>query len=123
MIKIREGDPVSAYALVGLNNTDELIFTKRNTPTETIVELICDEFGITREQLFRLTRVPRIVWARMACVFLLRKYTKMSLPEIAKIFKYKHHASVLHAMRWSENSSETDPYIRASIRRIELKII
>lgn len=51
-------------------------------------------FGVTREELCDIGRNPRVVMARCVVWTLLRKYTLMSLPEVARYTGRPNHSTV-----------------------------
>ncbi|HZT16683.1 MAG TPA: chromosomal replication initiator protein DnaA [Gaiellaceae bacterium] len=64
---------------------------------ERIQELICDRFGVTREELTGERRSQNIVYPRQVAMYLSRELTDSSLPKIGKEFGGRDHTTVIHA--------------------------
>jgi chromosomal replication initiator protein len=64
---------------------------------ERIQELICDRFGVTREELTSERRSQNIVYPRQVAMYLSRELTDSSLPKIGKEFGGRDHTTVIHA--------------------------
>jgi len=70
-----------------------------------IIRLVEDEFGLKVTE--RTRRYPTIK-ARFACIHLIRKYSKLSLPQICKYMPVDDHTSILNALRRSEEMMKED---------------
>jgi chromosomal replication initiator protein len=79
------------------------------TPTvERIQEVICERFGITRDELIAGGRAKRYLWPRQVAMYLSRELTGESLPEIARSFGGRDHTTVLAAWRRTGERISTD---------------
>ncbi|MGO0575815.1 chromosomal replication initiator protein DnaA [Ornithinimicrobium panacihumi] len=65
----------------------------------TIINVVADYFGITREELCGTSRSRSLVNARQAAMYLCRELTEMSLPQIGEAFGGRDHTTVMHAER------------------------
>ncbi len=74
--------------------------------------------GIKVEDLTGKSRLTKINNARQVCMYVLKKYTNLTLTEISKEYN-RHHATVIHAFKVIENELTYDKELRAFI--IELK--
>lgn len=74
---------------------------------DAIVLAVCDKCGLTKEALLAQDRSASITRARILAMFVARKCTTQSLPEIAQAFK-RTHASVISAVKRHQALMETD---------------
>lgn len=63
-----------------------------------IIEQVCEETGIPEKKLLSKKRTRHLVEARCLCMWMIRKQTKLSLPEIGELFN-RDHTTVLHNLR------------------------
>jgi chromosomal replication initiator protein len=64
-----------------------------------IEELAADYFGTTADDLRSASRDRTVTQARAFAMYLLRKHTRMSFPEIGRLMGNKRHSTVLMAVR------------------------
>ena len=85
-------------------------------PVSKIIELVKQEFDID----FTLRkRKKEIVTARYSCAYLLKRFTKLSLNEIAEYIGVRDHTTVLHGIKSAKNWMETDRSYNLTIKRLE----
>lgn len=79
---------------------------------EYILKSVCDFFDIERVNLIGKGRLRGKIIKRKISAYLLRKYTNLTLQQIAYLLNYKNHATVLYHLRDVENmlSSNYDGY-------------
>ncbi|MGC8740603.1 MAG: chromosomal replication initiator protein DnaA [Candidatus Sumerlaeaceae bacterium] len=82
---------------------------------EQIIQVVCQNFGIGREDLLGQNRKKRLATPRHVAMFLVRKFTKLSYPEIGEVFGGRDHTSVLHAFRRISEQIEKDENMRSLI--------
>ncbi|MFQ5806960.1 MAG: chromosomal replication initiator protein DnaA, partial [Phycisphaerae bacterium] len=63
---------------------DHIVRTNRTPNADDIVRLVGNRFGVTREQIFSKSRDRTISLTRAVAMFLVRKHTLMSYPEIGR---------------------------------------
>lgn len=61
-----------------------------------IIELVCEKTGLTRRELMAKDRSRRVVEARQICMYMIRKYTNMTLTAIGRAFN-RDHTTIIHA--------------------------
>jgi len=88
-----------------------------------VVDVVCDYFGTTPEQLSVKNRKQEIVQSRQIAMYFSKKYTKASLSVIGKQCGNKDHATVWHAVNTINDRIETDKQFRAMMNDIEKKIL
>lgn len=89
------------------------------------IELIQREaarfFKVTVDDLRQDRRTKQLAHARQVAMFLCRKHTKSSFPEIAARFS-KDHSTVISAVRKIEGARATDHAVRRELEEIESKL-
>jgi len=75
---------------------------------DTIQENVADYFGLRAGDLRAKSNARRITQPRQIAMFLCKKLTNHSLPEIGRAFGGKHHSTVIHSVRKVERDCEKD---------------
>ncbi len=86
---------------------------------ERIQKVVCDHFGIRLMDLKSKKRSRGIVLPRQVAMYLSRKLTHLSLPELGEAFGGKDHTSVLHSVRKVEKLLENDEQMRELVEKLE----
>lgn len=68
-------------------------------PAETIIAVVGEYFGVSRDEMVSKTRTRHITHARQIAQYLCRELTTMSLPKLGEIFGGRDHTTVLHSER------------------------
>jgi hypothetical protein len=76
---------------------------------ETIQRAVCDHFGVSLVDLLSSRRTRAVVLPRQVAVWLSRRLTPHSMPEIGHHFADREHTTVLHAARRIDELRRTDP--------------
>jgi chromosomal replication initiator protein len=100
--------------LVGTNEE------KQNIPS--ILNAVCQYFGITAEQLQSASRKREIVQARQVAMYFASKLTEETLTTIGTTIGKRNHATVLHACKTVSDLIDTDKHFRHSIEELEQKL-
>lgn len=85
---------------------------------QNIQRVVASHFDITTSQMLAISRRRNIVLPRQISMYLSRKLTKASLPEIGDAFNGKDHTTVLHALKKIEALIHNDPSIQTRIDSI-----
>ena len=64
-----------------------------------VIKLICEEFGITLDDLYSQSRFEEIQLVRNVCYFILHWHLKISSPKTSAILKKKTHAVVFNGCK------------------------
>jgi chromosomal replication initiator protein len=67
--------------------------------SEEIERVVVTHFGVTRDALHSSSRDRTVTQARSVAMYLLRKHTRMSFPEIGRLLGNKQHSTVIMAVR------------------------
>lgn len=86
---------------------------------ETIQKVVASFFNIKVSDLKSQRKLKLVAQPRQICMYLARKLTNCSYPEIGSKFGGKDHSTVIHAVRKIEKRLEEDPKLRNTIATIE----
>ena len=88
-----------------------------------IVHVSCSYFGFSMEEVFTKSRKSEKVKVRQIIMYLMSKYTNMTLLSIADYFKHHgsigNHATVIHSKTTVENLMEVDKDYKSHVIDIE----
>jgi chromosomal replication initiator protein len=105
---------------------DALAKLLANTPTgltiETIQREVAAYFDVKLHDLKGPKRHRAIAHPRMVAMFLARKLTNMSYPEIGSRFGGKDHSTVISAVRKIERLTTEDPTVRSVVGTLESRL-
>ena len=79
-------------------------------------------FEITKTDIESARRSRSVAYPRQIAMYLCRKLTTRSLPQIGRFFGNRDHTTVLYAVRKLEDLIATDPSLRQDIERVERAI-
>ena len=91
--------------------------TMKKLNIEEIQALVAKKYSITMEQLLSPERTQSVVTPRQLAMYIARKFTTKSLPEIAKKFE-KTHATIIHGVRNIEKRLDVEADLKASLAEI-----
>ena len=81
--------------------------TAARTPEAVDIErTVANYFGLTREAIHSKARDRTVSLARGVAMYLVRKHTRLSFPEIGRLMGNKNHSTVLMAVRRIEQTLE-----------------
>ena len=93
--------------------------TVKEVSVEYIINIVCEYFKISPEQLALKTRKRQVVQARQIAMYLAKKYSNASLASIGQQCGKKDHATVHHACKTIANQLETDKQFKVMFADIE----
>jgi len=82
---------------------------------DKIQKVVCKHFGLTISELKSSKRSKNITLPRQIGMYLARKLTNLSLPEIGKQFGGKDHTTVLHSCNKISELMNKDPHLSATV--------
>lgn len=100
-------DPIT-LELAQTTLNDHIVHTSQTPNADSIVRLAGNRFGVTREQILSKSRDRTISLARAVAMYLVRKHTLMSFPEIGRAMGNKNHSTVLMATQRIEKLLRED---------------
>ncbi|RME83770.1 MAG: chromosomal replication initiator protein DnaA, partial [Zetaproteobacteria bacterium] len=89
---------------------------------EEIQREVASFFGIPEKEMLSKKRSKNIAFPRQLAMYLAKRLTRYSLPEIGRRFGGRDHTTVLHAVRKIEKAREEDPALDATIERLIAKL-
>jgi len=92
-----------------------------NVTVEKIFTSVYKKYGIPKDELTGKKRSKEIANARHVTIYLIRKITEMSFPNIGKIFE-KDHTTILASYEKIEKRLFSDPMFQVEIMEIEKEI-
>jgi chromosomal replication initiator protein len=87
---------------------DHITRTRRTPDADDVVRVVGSRFGVSREQICSKSRDRTLSLARAATMFLVRKHTPLSFPEIGRALGNKNHSTVLMATQRVERLLQQD---------------
>lgn len=91
--------------------------------SERVIEVVCKELSLTKEEVISHNRERRIVDARKMIAYVLRNHFDFTLTEISKLFNHKDHSVVFRYLIVTEDLIFTNKIFRDNILEIERKIL
>lgn len=83
-----------------------------------IQRVVARHHSLSVSQLISRSNSPRIVVPRQIAMYLCKKLTKGSLPQIGRAFGNRHHTTVLHAVRKISRLINDDPLLHSTINKL-----
>lgn len=90
-----------------------------NLSIESINKCVCQYFKISLAELNSKSRERKYSEPRQIAMYLTRKYTKKTLPEIAMAFGGKDHSTVIHAIKKIEKEIHSSPALKKYVEDIQ----
>ena len=92
-----------------LSQVGEMVIVQPiETNPEYILKIVCDFFKTEKMDLLAHSRLKGTIIKRKIAVYLLRKYTDLTLQQIAYLLNYRNHATVLYHLREMDNMLSND---------------
>lgn len=89
----------------------------RNLTIEEIQQSVAKKYSVSITQILSSERTQSLVTPRQMAMYISRKYTTKSLPEIAQAFE-KTHATILHGVRNIEKRLDVEPELKSELNEI-----
>jgi chromosomal replication initiator protein len=89
---------------------------------EDIMATVANFYNVKVSDLKGSRRLKQLVRPRHVAMYLVRKFTNHSFPEIGRIFGNRDHATVQHAVKKIRSQSKQDVDIRSAVQTLERNI-
>ena len=99
--------------------SDSRYTTGQRLTVDRIQKAVCDEFHITLTDMTSKRRARVIARPRQVAMYLSKKLTKRSLPDIGRRFGGRDHTTVMHAVKRVDTLRSEDPSLNAQIELVE----
>ena len=109
-------------SLVKTTLQDIVMRKEKMLTAENIQKTVARHFGISVDELKSSKRNKEILIPREVAMYLTRKITKNSLPEIKAKFGVKSHATIINACKKIESELKKSSQLREKIKEIEKEI-
>lgn len=83
-----------------------------------IVKAVCEEYGVSVDDLKSKRRFRNLLYPRHTVFYLLDKYSKSSLKEIGQIFN-RDHTTVVNGRDIMQDLIDTEKQMRERVERLE----
>jgi len=95
---------------------------KKHIDVKHIQNVICDYFGIKKEQLLSKTRKREITLPRQLAMYFSKEYTNYSFTKIGEEMGGKDHATVMYACQTISGVAEVDKEVKRLVKEIKQRI-
>lgn len=102
--------------------SDSRYTTGQRLTVDKIQRATADEFTITLDDMTSARRSRNIARPRQVAMYLCKKLTKRSLPDIGRRFGGRDHTTVMHAVKRIDSLRADDPVFNARIEAVELAL-
>lgn len=90
-----------------------------NIITITMIQrVVADHYKVTMEDLRARSNIRQVLIPRQVAMYLCKKLTKKSYPEIARHFGGKHHTTVIHSVEKIDHLMGSDPNIESTVKKL-----
>ncbi len=126
-VRVLEGALIRLFAFGSLVNreitlevaqeclADVLRASERKVTVDEIMRQVCDHYNLRIADLLGPKRTRTIARPRQVAMYLAKKMTQRSLPEIGRRFGGRDHTTVIHAVRKITELQETDTRIAEDV--------
>lgn len=118
--KRKKDKTVSYMSLPGLLAETKLPPVRRQHP-DYIEAYVTANLNVPINKIKGKTRTREIAFCRQVVMFLIRRYTQLSLKDVGSRYN-RDHTTVMHSVRLVGNLMESDPIIRSQVRHLETHI-
>lgn len=108
---------ISAYAIPGVRVEN---YSHMNEITNSVFEWTCNDYKISRKELFTKGRYRRLCEPRQVIMYILAVHHIGSLKDIGGLFK-RDHTTVIHARDKISGFMGIYPAMKERVKHIELK--
>ncbi len=120
-MKDRESIDV-VFAKKTLEDFNILSWDEVSITVEEVIKTVADHFKISTKDMLSRKKTRKIVFPRQIAMFLSRKITEESFPEIGEKFGGKDHATVMYAVSKIEKEIDLDKKTAATVETLKERI-
>ncbi|WP_051279966.1 chromosomal replication initiator protein DnaA [Hellea balneolensis] len=99
--------------------SDSRYTTGQRLTVDRIQKAVCEEFRVTLTDMTSKRRARIIARPRQVAMYLSKKLTKRSLPDIGRRFGGRDHTTVMHAVKRIDALRAEDPALNAQVEAVE----
>lgn len=97
---------------------DILVEQNKEVSIEAIQKYVANHFNVKTADLKSAKRLKTLVLPRQVAMYISRKLTSASFPEIGNKFGGKDHSTIIHAIKKIEQKMEEDIQLKTTIERL-----
>jgi len=97
---------------------DILVEQNKEVTVEAIQKLVANHFHIKTSEIKSSKRLKNLVLPRQISMYISRKLTSSSFPEIGSKFGGKDHSTIIHAIKKIEKKMEEDIQLKTTIEKL-----
>ncbi len=97
---------------------DIIVENSKEITIEKIQKLVAENFQIRVNELKSPKRLKNLVLPRQIAMYICRKMTDLSYPEIGTKFGGKDHSTIIHAIKKIEKKMEEDLYTKSLVEKL-----
>ena len=101
---------------------DIIVENSREITIEKIQKTVSEHFQIKTSELKSSKRLKNLVFPRQIAMYICRKMTDLSYPEIGVKFGGKDHSTIIHAIKKIEKKIDEDMHTRMMIEKLMEKL-
>ena len=94
----------------------------QSVSADDIMATVANFYNVKVSDLKGSRRLKQLVRPRHVAMYLIRKFTDHSFPEIGRMFGNRDHATVQHAVKKIKAQSKQDVDIRSAVQTLERNI-
>jgi chromosomal replication initiator protein len=94
-------------------------FAQFHYDPEEIMKAVARHYQVSLADLKSDRKNRQLALPRQLAMYLCRKYSHLSLPDIGSLFGGKNHTTVLHAIRKISKTTATDAMLKDSMSKLE----
>ena len=102
---------------------DFVNYNTKSLNVETIQNVVASYFNLNIQEMLSARRSRSLARPRQIAMYLSKKYTTNSLPDIGRKFSNRDHTTVIHAVKKIDQLLKKDNEIRQDISEIKKKIL
>ena len=107
-----------------ISSHNKLLYVGKDKPEgftsiNTIKKVVCDYYGINKNQLNSKIRTKNIAIPRQIAMYLVRKFLDMPYKDIGNSFGKRDHSTVINACERVEENIKKDPAYAMAINALE----
>lgn len=99
--------------------SDSRYTTGQRLTVDRIQKAVCEEFRVTLTDMTSKRRARVIARPRQVAMYLSKRLTKRSLPDIGRRFGGRDHTTVMHAVKRIDSLRAEDPALNAQVEAVE----
>lgn len=100
----------------------DLLPQRQNISPQKVLEIVAREWQISVDALLGRDRSQKVAEPRQVAMYLLRKQTDASLPQIGDVLGGRDHTTVMYAIEKIADSLERNDSLKRRVRNIEMQL-